>query len=116
VGGVGRYLRERNPRVRIVAVEPDSPLHGLEGLKHMDTAVVPEIYDPSGHDQEVCVATEDAYATASAALRSNGILVGHSAGAALHAAREVARGISRGVIVALLADGGERYLGEGSGR
>jgi cysteine synthase B len=113
VGGTGRYLRERNPRVRIVAVQPDSPLHGLEGLKHMPTAVVPEIYDPGSHDETVVVSTEDAHAMAAGLLRSAGILVGHSAGAALVAARDVARGLGAGVgvVVALLPDGGERYLG-----
>ena len=111
VGGAGKYLRERDPRVSIVAVQPDSPLHGLEGLKHMATAVVPEIYDPRAHDETALVSTEDAYATAAEVLASNGILVGHSAAAVLWAARELARGLTRGAIVALLPDGGERYLG-----
>jgi len=111
VGGAGKYLRERDPRVSIVAVQPDSPLHGLEGLKHMATAVVPEIYDPRAHDETAFVSTEDAYAPAAEVLGSNGILVGHSAAAALWAARKLARGLTRGVIVALLPDGGERYLG-----
>jgi cysteine synthase B len=111
VGGAGRYLRERGAGVRIVAVEPDAPLHGLEGLKHMATAVVPEIYDAAAHDEKAVVSTEDAYATASEVLRANGLLVGHSAAAALCAARALARTLTRGVIVTLLPDGGERYLG-----
>jgi cysteine synthase B len=115
VGGAGRYLRERDPRVRIVAVQPDSPLHGLEGLKHMATAVVPEIYDPRAHDETALVSTEDAYATAAEVLGSNGILVGHSAAAVLWAARELVRGLTRAVIVALLPDGGERYLAGAAG-
>jgi S-sulfo-L-cysteine synthase (O-acetyl-L-serine-dependent) len=108
--GTGRYLRERNPKVRVVAVEPREPLHGLEGLKHMPTALVPEIYDTAGHDDLVRVATEDAYDTWCEVLGSSGLFVGHSAAAALLAAREVARDLRSGVVVALLPDGGERYV------
>jgi cysteine synthase B len=110
VGGTARYLRERNPRVRVVAVEPDEPLHGLEGLKHMATALVPEIYDPGAHDEKVPVSTEDAYEMWCEALGSTGLFVGHSAAAALWAARDVARTLRSGVMVVLLPDGGERYL------
>jgi cysteine synthase B len=110
VGGAGRYLRERNPRLRVVAVEPSEGLHGLEGLKHMASAIVPDIYDPRIHDEKVAVATEDGYSVCREVLDSDGLLVGHSAGAALWAAREVARSIRSGVVVALLPDGGERYL------
>jgi cysteine synthase B len=110
VGGTARYLRERNPRVRVVAVEPAAPLHGLEGLKHMATALVPEIYDPRAHDEKLPVSTEDAYEMWCEALGSTGLFVGHSAAAALWAAREVARTLRSGVVVALLPDGGERYL------
>ena len=111
VVGTSRYLRERNPRVRVVAAEPDHAMHGLEGLKHMASALVPEIYEPRAHDVKVPVVTEDAYAVCAEVLRENGLLVGHSAGAALWAAREVARPPRSGVVVALLPDGGERYLG-----
>ena len=110
VMGVGRYLREYNPRVRVVAVEPDDAFHGLEGLKHMASAVVPDIYDPAGHDARLSVRTEDALAAAEDALSRHGLLIGHSAGAALWAARRVARELASGVVVALLPDGGERYL------
>ena len=110
VMGTGRCLHERNPQVRVVAVEPDEPLHGLEGLKHMPTAIVPEIYDPSLHDEKMAVRTEDAYAVASETLDASGLFVGHSAAAALWAAREVARPLRSGLIVALLPDGGERYI------
>ncbi len=109
--GTSRYLRERDPRVRVVAVEPDHAMHGLEGLKHMASAIVPEIYEPRAHDEKVPVVTEDAYAVCAEVLRENGLLAGHSAGAALWAAREVARPLRSGVVVALLPDGGERYLG-----
>jgi cysteine synthase B len=109
VVGAGRFLREGNPRVRIVAVQPDSPLHGLEGLKHMPTSVVPEIYDPRAHDETVAVSTEDALAMAAELSRSVGTRVGHSAAAALVAARDLARRLGPlGVacIVALLPDDG----------
>jgi S-sulfo-L-cysteine synthase (O-acetyl-L-serine-dependent) len=108
--GTGRYLHERNPAVRVVAVEPNEPLHGLEGLKHMPTAIVPEIYDPGVEDQKVRVETDDAVAVCREALESCGLFLGHSAGAALWAARETARGLSSGTVVVLFPDGGERYL------
>jgi S-sulfo-L-cysteine synthase (O-acetyl-L-serine-dependent) len=108
--GNSRYLHERNPKVRIVAVEPSDGLHGLEGLKHMASALVPEIYDPAAHDEKVSVETDAAYATCRAVLASGGPLIGHSAGAALWGAREVARSLREGVVVALLPDAGERYL------
>jgi cysteine synthase B len=107
--GTSRFLRERDRRVWIVAVQPDDALHGLEGLKHMATSLVPEIYDPRAHDEVVLVASEDGYSTAAEVLRSSGLYVGHSAGAALWAAREVARSLRSGVVVVLLPDGGERY-------
>ena len=116
VVGTARYLHERNPRVRVVAVEPDEPLHGLEGLKHMATAMVPEIYDPRAHDEKVAVSTEDAYEVWCEALGATGLFVGHSSAAALWAAREVARTLDSGVVVALLPDGGERYLPPGKPR
>jgi len=108
--GTGRYLRERNPRVRIVAVEPAEDLHGLEGLKRMSSAIVPEIYQPNGHDERVAVATDDAYAMCAEIIRACGLLVGHSAGAALWAARELAASLRHGCVVVLLPDGAERYL------
>ena len=108
--GAARYLHGRNPGVRVVAVEPSHEMHGLEGLKHLPSAIVPEIYDPAAHDVKINASTEAAYAVCSEVLRDHGLLVGHSAGAALWAAREVARPLTAGVIVALLPDGGERYL------
>ena len=110
--GSGRCLRERSPRVRIVAVEPDDAFRGLEGLKHMASALVPEIYDPKGHDEKIPVATEHAYAVCAQVLGSDGLLVGHSAGAALWVAREVARSLRSGLIVTILPDGGSRYVSE----
>jgi cysteine synthase B len=108
--GTARYLHEKSRRVRVVAVEPDHEMHGLEGLKHLPSAIVPEIYDPHAHDDKVTVSTESAYEACAQVLSGHGLLVGHSGGAALWAARELARCLTEGVIVALLADGGERYL------
>jgi cysteine synthase B len=110
VVGTGRYLHERDPHVRVVAVEPDEPLHGLEGLKHLPSAIVPEIWDERVPDQRVSVSTESALLTCEEVMATNGLFIGHSAGAAVFAAREQARGLRSGVVVALLCDGGERYL------
>jgi cysteine synthase B len=115
VMGVSRHLRERNPRIRVVAVGPAEPLHGLEGLKHLETAIRPELYDPAAHQEKLAVSTEDGYRLCRELLESDGLLIGHSAGAALWAAREVARSLRSGVVVALLPDGGERYLGDRNG-
>jgi cysteine synthase B len=110
VMGTSRFLHERNPRVQVVAVEPDEPLHGLEGLKHLESAIVPEIWEPRAANLRLTVSTEQGLAACAEVMASDGLFVGHSAGAALHAAREVARGLTRGVVVALLCDGGARYL------
>jgi cysteine synthase B len=115
--GTSRRLRQLNPRITCISVQPDSPWHGLEGLKHMATAIVPGIYDPSLADEDMGVATEDAYDVARDLASSEGILVGHSSGAGLWAAREVARRLTAagtpGVIVTVLCDGGDRYLSTG---
>lgn len=108
--GTGRRLRELNPKIQIVAVEPATPLHGLEGLKHMETSLVPGIYDPAVHDRKVSVFTEDAYEMCCRMAREEGILVGYSCGAAMQGAFEVASGLDRGVVVTVLPDSGERYM------
>lgn len=110
--GTGRYLKSRNPEIKVYAVEPDNPFHGLEGLKHMATAMVPGIYDPSWLDGIVPVATEDAYREVGR-LAKQGILVGASSGAAMAAARRLAEEVEDGVIVTVFPDGGERYLSTG---
>jgi len=110
VVGTARFLRERDPRIEVVAVEPDEPLHGLEGLKHLESAIVPEIWDPTAPNRRLRVSTEDGLSTCAEVMQSDGLFVGHSAGAALFGARELARGLSRGVVVVLLPDGGDRYL------
>jgi cysteine synthase B len=116
VNGTSRFLREKNARVRVVAVEPAEELHGLEGLKHMPSSILPETYDPRAHDEKVNVRTDEGYATCAEVLEATGLLVGHSAGAAIWAARELARDLRSGVIVALLPDAGERYLEAGHAR
>jgi len=113
--GTARYLHEQSRRVRVVAVEPDHEMHGLEGLKHLPSAIVPEIYDARAHDEMVTASTEAAYAMCAQVLHDHGLLVGHSAGAALWAAREVARQSGAAVVVALLPDSGERYLSARAG-
>jgi cysteine synthase B len=111
--GTGKRLREFNPNIKIVAVQPDGPFHGLEGLKHMDTAShVPALYDSSFPDQVVGVATEAAQAMAKRMTREEGLYVGVSSGAAICAALKVAETIERGTVVAVCPDGGERYHSE----
>src|SRR6059036_969518 len=97
--GVGRYLKKMNRTVRLVGVQPDSPLHGLEGVKHLETSVVPGIWDPTLADEMMFVATEDAQAACRRLTRAEGILVGTSSGAAFDAALRLAERIREGVIV-----------------
>lgn len=108
--GTGRYLKERNPDVQIVGVEPDDAFHGLEGLKHMASSIVPGIYEETRLDRKVGVSTEDAYDTVYRLGREVGLLVGQSSGAALWAALRVARELDTGVIVTLFPDFGDKYL------
>lgn len=108
--GTGRRLKELNPDIKIIAVEPATPLHGLEGLKHMASSIVPGIYDPSVHDEKVPVYTEDAYEMCCRLAREEGVLVGFSSGAALQAAFEVALSLKEGFVVTVFPDAGDRYL------
>jgi len=110
--GTSRRLREWRASVRCISIQPDSPLHGLEGLKHMATAIVPGIYDSSLADEDRRVSTEDAYAMTRRLAREAGLLVGPSSGAALQASVDVARDLTGAVVVAIFPDGGERYLTE----
>lgn len=112
VMGVGRRLKEFDPSVRIHAVQPDSPFHGLEGLKHLETALVPAIFDASVIDEQMEINTEDAYDMVRRLAREEGLLVGISAGAGVLAATQIAASIEHGVIVCVLCDGGDRYLSE----
>jgi len=109
--GVGRRLREVNPSIRLISVQPDSPLHGLEGLKHMETAIVPAIYDPTLADEDLRVGTEEAF-DLTRRLAHDGLFVGISSGANLAGALRVARSTSDAVVVVVFCDGGEKYLSE----
>src|SRR4030081_240957 len=111
--GTTRRLKELNPDIRCISVQPGEPWHGLEGLKHMASSIVPGIYDASLADEDIGVETEPAYDLARQLAGSEGILAGHSSGAALWAVREVARRVGRGVFVTVLADGGDRYISTG---
>lgn len=110
--GVGRRLRQFNPAVKLISVQPDSPFHGLEGLKHMDSAIVPGIYDPTLADEDLRIGTERSYEMVRRLAREEGLLAGISSGAALAASLEVARRLERGVIVTIFPDGAEKYLTE----
>ncbi len=112
--GTARRLKELNPAIRCISLQPDSPFHGLEGMKHMGSAIVPGIYDSTLADQDLPVATEDAYRMVRRLAREEGLLVGVSSGAALWGALEVARQLkgSSGVIVTLFPDSGDKYLSE----
>ncbi|PZR84231.1 MAG: cysteine synthase [Candidatus Aeolococcus gillhamiae] len=111
--GVSRRLRDERPEMVCVSVQPEDPWHGLEGMKHMPTAIVPAIYDPTIADENLWAPTEVSYDLARELARREGIMVGHSSGAALWGVREVAGQIERGVIVTVLCDGGSRYLSSG---
>lgn len=108
--GTGKRLKEFNPDIEVIAVEPATSIHGLEGLKHMDTAIVPGIYDPKFPDRKISIDTEDAYKMVKELGQKEGLLVGYSAGAAMKAAIEVAKGLKSGVVVVIFPDSGRNYL------
>jgi cysteine synthase B len=108
--GTARYLREQNPQVQVIAVQPDSPFHGLEGLKHMDSSSKPGNFDPGLLDQTRPVPTEKAYQMVMQLARQEGLFVGISAGAAAAAALQVAEELPEGVVVTILPDAGYKYL------
>ncbi|MDX6692563.1 MAG: S-sulfo-L-cysteine synthase (O-acetyl-L-serine-dependent) [Blastocatellia bacterium] len=111
--GTARRLKEYRANVRVVSMQPDSPLHGLEGMKHMQTAMVPGIYDATLADEAVEVATEDAQAMTRRLAREEGLFVGVSSGANVHAALRLARDLPpASVVVTVLCDGGGKYLSE----
>lgn len=110
--GATRRLKELNPAIRAISFQPDSPFHGLEGLKHMPTAIVPGIYDPQVADENLEISTEEAHHYVRQLGRREGLLVGISAGAALAAALKVAREIESGVIVTVFPDSGDKYLSD----
>lgn len=111
--GTARRLKEHDPTIRTIAVQPDDAFHGLEGLKHLPTAIVPGIWDPSVADEVWGAPTERSYELARAVARHEGLLVGHSCGAALWAVERLAAEVERGVVVTVFPDGGDRYLSTG---
>ncbi len=114
--GTGRYLKERNPDIRIIAVEPDNEFHGIEGLKHIASSIAPGIYNPQVHDSKIPASTEDAYDMQERMAREEGVFVGFSAGAAVWAALQCAQRLEDegrdGVVVTILCDRGDRYLSQ----
>ena len=111
--GTSRRLKELNPNIKTISIEPAESLHGLEGMKHMPTSIVPGIYDSTMADELVRVSTEDAYDTMKDLLKKEGIFVGHSSGAVAYAALECAKTLEEGVLVTVFPDGGYRYLSGG---
>ncbi len=111
--GTSRRLKEHDPAIHTIAVQPEDSFHGLEGLKHIPTAIVPKIWDPSMADEVWGCPTEPAYDLARRVARTEGLLVGHSSGAALWAARRLAEKIETGVIVTVFPDSGDRYISTG---
>jgi cysteine synthase B len=113
--GTARRLKELNPAIRCISLQPDSSFHGLEGWKHMESALVPKIYDPSVADEQIVIQTEDAYRMAKRLARDEALLVSPSAAAALVGCMQVAEGIPKGesaVIVTIFPDAAEKYLSE----
>ena len=111
--GTSRRLKEHDPSIRTIAVQPEDSFHGLEGLKHLPTAIMPKIWDPSLADEIWGCPTEPAYDLARGVARTEGLLVGHSSGAALWAVRKLASSIREGVVVTVFPDSGDRYLSTG---
>jgi cysteine synthase B len=110
--GTGRFIRQQDPSVRLIGFEPEGPLHGLEGLKHLPSSDVPEIYDEGLRDERLLVKTEDAYVMARRLAQEEGLLVGVSSGAAAVAALSVAADIESGLVVTVFPDSGLKYLNQ----
>ena len=108
--GTARRLRAFNPAIRLISFQPSGPFHGLEGLKHMESAIVPAIYDPTLADEDLRAPTERAHEMVKRLAREEGLLAGISSGAALAVMLEVAKKLDRGVIVTIFPDGAEKYL------
>jgi len=113
--GTARRLKELNPNVRCISLQPDAPFHGIEGAKHMASAIVPKIYDPSLADEDRAISTERAYQMVKRVAREEGLLVGISSGASLSGAMDVANAVPAGekaVIVTVFPDSADKYLSE----
>jgi len=110
--GVSRYFADHHPGVEVIGVQPDSPFNGLEGLKHMPSAIQPGIYDPAAADRIIGIKTEEAYDMVRCLAREEGYFLGISSGAAAVAAREVASELDEGVVVTVFPDAGFKYLSD----
>ncbi len=110
--GTSRRLKEYRASIRCISIQPDSPLHGIEGLKHMQTAIVPGIYDSTVADDSLQISTEESYAVMRRLAKEEGLFVGISSGANVAAAMKIAKSLSEGTIVTILCDDGSRYLSE----
>ena len=110
--GITRRLKELNPAIQCISMGPDAPLHGLEGMKHMPTALVPGIYDPNLADEHIEISTEDAHRMVIRVAREEGFLIGVSSGGNIQAALTIASRIKQGVVVTILADSAAKYLSE----
>src|SRR3954451_6345272 len=110
--GTGRRLRKHSAAIKLISFQPNSPFHGLEGLKHMESAIVPGIYDPTLADEDLRIDTERAYRMVRRLAREMGLLAGISSGAAVAAMLDVAKQLTSGVVVTIFPDGAEKYLNE----
>lgn len=110
--GVGRYLKEKNSQIKLIGIQPDHPLHGIEGLKHMKSALRPKIYQEELLDEHIFISTEEAYRLVKKLLSVKGLFIGVSSGAALAGALRVAKSLKSGTIVTLFPDNGYKYLSE----
>ena len=110
--GVSRYFAEHKPEVKIIGVQPDSPFNGLEGLKHIPTAIPPGIYEPDAADRILSIKTEHAYDMVRCLAREEGYFIGISSGAAAVAARLVSQELEEGVVVTVFPDAGFKYLSD----
>lgn len=111
--GTARRLKEHDPSIQTIAVQPDDAFHGLEGLKHLPTSILPGIWEPRLADEVMGAPTEPAYELARRVARTEGVLVGHSSGAVLWAIEQLGGRVRRGVVVTIFPDGGDRYLSTG---
>jgi cysteine synthase B len=110
ITGTGKSLKEYNQEIKVIAIEPDDAMHGIEGLKHMESSLIPAIYDRGIPDETLYINTDEAYDMVKRITMAGGLPVGHSSGAAMVGAVKVAEKIKEGVIVAIFPDGGDRYL------
>ncbi|MCK5286700.1 MAG: cysteine synthase family protein [Thermodesulfovibrionia bacterium] len=108
--GAGKAFKEYNPGIKVIAVQPDDAMHGIEGLKHMESSIVPGIYNMDFPDETLHVNTDEAYDMVKKITLIEGLPVGHSSGAALIGALRIAEKLTQGVLVAVFPDGGDRYL------